>query len=49
MPILELGACAVHVPYHTTWMYEKTSHTIENKNFFEARTMLDVLQFLDKK
>ncbi len=49
MPILELGAWAVHVPYHTTWMYEKTSHTIDHENFFEARTMLGVLQFLDKK
>lgn len=46
LPILEIGAYAVHVPYHTTWMHENVSHSIENKNFFEAKNILDFLTFL---
>lgn len=25
LPVLELGACAVHIPYHLTWAHEKAA------------------------
>jgi len=46
LPILEIGAYAVHVPYHTTWMHEDVSHSIANQKFFEAKNILDILSFL---
>ncbi len=44
LPILEMGAEAIHVPYHTTWAHE----IIENNNAtFKTITKLnDVLKFL---
>lgn len=26
IPVIELGGYAVHIPYHTTWLHEKTDH-----------------------
>lgn len=49
LPVLELGAYAIHIPFHTTWEYEKVEIKIENPNFFEAEKIKDVLKFLDQK
>lgn len=26
IPVIELGGYAIHIPYHTTWLHEKTGH-----------------------
>ena len=46
MPVLELGGHAIHVPYHTTWAYEKVDIKIKNPKFFEAETIHNVMKFL---
>lgn len=46
MPVLELGGYAIHVPYHTTWAYEKVDIKINNPKFFEAETIHHVVKFL---
>ena len=46
MPILELGGYAIHVPYHTTWAYEKVDIKINNPRFYEAETIHHVVDFL---
>ena len=46
MPIVELGGYAIHVPYHTTWAYEKVDIKINNPRFYEAETIHHVVDFL---
>lgn len=48
LPVLELGGYALHVPYHTTWAYEKVDIKIDNKRFFEAETIEDLIDFILK-
>ncbi|MGI9532244.1 HAD family hydrolase [Lutimonas sp.] len=48
LPVLELGGFAIHVPYHTTWEYEKVDIKINDPHFFEAETIEQVENFLTK-
>ena len=46
MPVLKLGGYAIHVPYHTTWAYEKVNIKIDDPRFYEAEFIKDVIKFL---
>ncbi len=46
LPLLELGAHAFHVPFHTTWAYEKVETTIENERFRGLDQVQQVLDYL---
>lgn len=46
MPVLKLGSYAIHVPYHTTWAYEKVDIKINDPKFYEAEFIKDVIKFL---
>ena len=46
IPVLELGGHAIHVPYHTTWAYEKVDIKIKDPKFFEAAFISDLPNFL---
>ena len=46
IPVLKLGGYAIHVPYHTTWAYEKVNIRIDNPKFYEAAFINDVVDFL---
>ncbi len=46
IPVLELGGYAIHVPYHTTWAYEKVDIKINNPKFYESETIEQVVNFL---
>ena len=46
LPVLDLGAYAVHVPFHTTWEHEIVEVDIENPKFIETETILSVLDLL---
>jgi len=37
LPLVKIGASAIHVPYHTTWVHEEV--TVEEKNNAEYRTV----------
>jgi putative hydrolase of the HAD superfamily len=43
LPVMNIGGHAVHVPYHTTWIHEHIDHTIEHPNFYEVKTLAEVL------
>ena len=46
LPILNIGGYGVHVPYHTTWEYEKIDFEIEHDNFKAITSITEVLAFL---
>ena len=47
LPILNLGGFGIHIPYHTTWEYEKINFKIEHENFLALTNVKDVLTVLD--
>lgn len=46
LPVLELGANAIHIPFHITWEHEKVDCTIDNPRFCE---LSDISQLLDSE
>ncbi len=46
IPVLELGGHAFHVPFHTTWAYEKVETTIVNERFRALVKVQEVLTYL---
>ncbi|MCX6316456.1 MAG: HAD family hydrolase [Bacteroidetes bacterium] len=46
MPVLAIGAHAVHIPYHTTWAHEKVEHPIEHPNFRQFNSVKELLPSL---
>lgn len=48
LPVIELGGYAVHVPFYTTWKYERMdSSEIESDRFFELKEIHEVLNLFD--
>lgn len=48
LPVLNIGGHAIHIPFHTTWAYERINHTIEHPNFSTINNASDLLTFLKK-
>jgi putative hydrolase of the HAD superfamily len=46
LPILNIGGFGVHIPYHTTWEYEKIDFEIEHDNFYSYPNISEVLPLL---
>jgi putative hydrolase of the HAD superfamily len=46
LPILNIGGIGIHIPYHTTWEYEKIDFEIEHKNFTALSNIKEVLEIL---
>jgi putative hydrolase of the HAD superfamily len=46
LPVLALGGFAGHIPYHVTWEHERIDYTITHPNFFEFKTITDILPVL---
>lgn len=46
LPVLELGGTAIHVPFHTTWIHEEVSHSIEHPNFHQVENIGKVAEIL---
>ena len=46
LPILNIGGIGIHIPYHTTWEYEKIDFEIEHKNFVALTEIKEVLGIL---
>lgn len=47
LPVLALGAPAIHVPYHTTWIHEEVpAEQLVGLNFHRAGALTDVLAYL---
>ncbi len=46
LPVLNIGGHAIHIPYHTTWEYEKIDFEIEHKNFKAITNLTELFEFL---
>jgi putative hydrolase of the HAD superfamily len=47
LPVLSLGGNAIHIPFHTTWAYEKIDAQIEHPRFRTVDTIVEVLSVLE--
>lgn len=49
LPLINIKARAIHVPFHTTWIHEQvTPNEQENKKYKTITSLLDVLPMLNK-
>lgn len=46
LPPLNLGAWAIHIPFHTTWAHEEVEGDPDVNTFFRAERLLDVLDII---
>jgi len=46
IPVLELGAKAVHVPFHTTWSHEEVKESLENLEYLEVENISEIITLL---
>ena len=46
LPIINIGGVGIHIPYHTTWEYEKIDFEIEHENFTALTEIKEVLTIL---
>lgn len=48
LPVLEIGAFAIHIPYHTTWVHEQVAETdIPNEQFLKLERIRQVLDHFE--
>lgn len=47
LPVLNLNGHAIHIPYHTTWEYERIDFTINHPNFKTLNSIIEVVPFLN--
>lgn len=43
LPVIEIGARAIHVPFHTTWHHELVDEPIQSDLFYEVKEIKEVL------
>jgi putative hydrolase of the HAD superfamily len=43
LPVLGIGAHAIHIPFHTTWAHEKIDHKVEHERMKSMEKIADVL------
>ncbi len=46
LPITNIGAKAVHVPFHTTWQHEEVSVEEDNRNYLKVTRLKEILAYL---
>lgn len=46
LPLINIGAQAVHVPFHTTWQHEEVTVKKEEFNYLKINTLSDILKYL---
>lgn len=46
LPVLNIGGFGVHIPYHTTWEYEKINFEIKHDNFKAIENIKEVLSLV---
>ncbi len=46
LPVLELGAYGVHIPFHTTWIHEEVEEKYRLKRFWELAKVSELLDIL---
>lgn len=48
LPVLDLGAMAIYIPFHTVWVHEQVEASIKNENYAELKSMKEVLSFIHR-
>jgi len=43
LPVLGIGAHAIHIPFHTTWAHEKIDHKVEHERMRSLERIAEVL------
>jgi putative hydrolase of the HAD superfamily len=46
LPLVEIGARAIHIPFHTTWEHEEVKDPIENNGYMTISTLTDILEYV---
>ena len=47
LPLVEIGASAIHVPFHTTWVHEEVSNEVSSKSdYYTLINIKEVLSLL---
>jgi putative hydrolase of the HAD superfamily len=46
IPPLELGACGIYVPFHTTWAHEEVEGEPDSDRYFQVKHLRDVLNII---
>lgn len=46
LPLVNIGARAVHIPFHTTWQHEEVEAPQEKKGYITINQLVDVLEYL---
>ncbi|NQU88666.1 MAG: HAD family hydrolase [Mariniphaga sp.] len=47
IPIIELGGSAIHIPFHTTWIYEEIKFgNLPHSRFKKVKSISDILEIL---
>jgi len=39
LPVLEIGAYAIHIPFHVTWIHEQVDHEISHERFHTVKNI----------
>ncbi|WP_411031806.1 HAD family hydrolase [Spongiimicrobium sp. 3-5] len=47
LPIVNIGAKAVHIPFHTTWKHEEVPVAEQTNNHLTLSAILDILKYLN--
>jgi putative hydrolase of the HAD superfamily len=48
LPLVNLKAKAIHIPFHTTWLHEQVNDDeVKNKTYRTVHSLLDVIQVLN--
>ena len=46
LPLVNIGARAVHIPFHTTWQHEEVTEVVDNNCYMTMSTLTDVLKYV---
>ncbi len=46
LPLIEIGAQAVHVPFHTTWQHEEVKIENGDYKYLKINKLSDIVEYL---
>ncbi|APA63285.1 HAD family hydrolase [Maribacter sp. 1_2014MBL_MicDiv] len=46
LPLVNIGARAVHIPFHTTWQHEEVTEVVDNNGYMTMSTLTEVLKYV---
>ncbi|MFL1895171.1 HAD family hydrolase [Aquimarina sp. 2-A2] len=46
LPVLNIGAHAIHIPFHTTWIHEMVEEEVKHPNFRSLSKATELFQYL---